>query len=285
MLSKNEIKLLEKRNGTTIRRLVFTEAGYVRLVDDFHYEGITVDNEAQELAVREISPTIRLLEEDFVLEHSIETERESRFELYRFTDGRLRSLSLSANMQLLQGAIAKNREINRWIGIKTPMGKLLTGLTDRIFQNETWTHPTGLRQATATLKNLIPSKELWEGLTPIQPLALVASFHKLYRLFAKQQPALSKRGKCSDIQFDPALLQEKNVWYFDLGTRGKAKLITPDSQINYETNIVKIKLVGKMKLAADSVDIGYSYGSGIYKVELVQFTKSPETNIPAVATE
>jgi hypothetical protein len=284
MLSKNEIKLLESRNGQTIRRLVFTETGFVQLVDDFHFDGISVNGKKETLSVREISPTVRMSEEDYMLEQTIDNKsNESRFELYRFTDGRLRSASIATNMGALQTIIGRNREINRWM-----TGNLTPSTAERIFPNATYSRPTSVRNSFAVLKNLIPHVGLWSGETSIDPNALGMSFHKLYRLFCKQTLTLNKRATHPVVTFYPDLLQEADVYYFELPTRGQhAVLLTDDSAPPSckENVVVKITNIGKMDLAEHPAQLHYAYGTDIYRIELIQFEKPKPVSTPSVGME
>ena len=271
MLNKNEIKLLETRHGQVIRRLVFTEAGYVQMVNDFHFDGISVDQKKQVLKVVEISPTVRMIEDDLVLEQCIDTKtNESRFEMYRFSDGRLRSISLASNLVMLQQAIGRNRDINRWL--TTGLGN---ALPERLFPNGSYARPETVHVSMATLKNLIPHAGLWAGLTSINPRALAMSFHKVYRLFTKQTMSLSKRGDHSVVEFDPALLEEKDVYYFELPQRNStAKLLSSDNLPSFKDQLIaKISKIGNVTLATEKSEgqLGYLYGDEIYRIDLIVF--------------
>ena len=282
MLSKNEIKLLETRNEQIIRRLVFTENGFVRLVDDYHFEGISANTAKQTLEVKEISPTVRLQEEDYVIEQTLsEGTSGSRFELYRFTDGRLRSLSLSANLAMIQIAISKNRDINRWMTYKNQMVYLAAGSMDRIHLNESWSNPTAVAASRALLKNLIHSPELWEGEHCINPKALVMSYHKLHRLYSKQNLVLNKRNKPLEIDYDPALLEEEGVWYFSTsptphGSKGSIK---------YDVPYVRVTGVANLEVESSISKFVYGQTKDIYRLELVVFKKLPELDIPKVGMD
>lgn len=278
MLSKNETKLLEARNGKTIRRLVFTEHGFIQLVDDFHFDGISVSAGGGNLIVREISPTVRMAEEDYVLEQIVDdASGESNFSLYRFTDGSLRSISLSANLGTLHTIIGRNREINRWMTTSVAQA-----INERIFPNASYGRPTAVQASMAMLKNLIPHTDLWAGKLLINPLSLVMSFHKLHRLLAKQPLTLNKRAKHPTIVFDEALLQEAAVDYFELPVRGQQAVhLTTERLPTLNDNvIVKITYLGEMELAKQHGQLQYSYGDTIYRIELIQFVKPAPINVP-----
>ena len=278
MLSKNETKLLEARSGKTIRRLVFTENGFVQLVDDFHFDGISVSSGGKTLAVREISPTVRMVEEDFVLEQIVDDATgESNFGLYRFTDGSLRSISLSANLNLLQAIIGRNREINRWMTTSVAQA-----INERIFPNASYSRPTAVQTSMAMLKNLIPHTGLWSGKLTIDPMSLVMSFHKLHRLLVKQPLTLNKRAKHPTVVFDEAMLQEVNVDYFELSARGQQAVhLKPDRLPSLNDNvIVKITYLGKIDLAKQHGQLQYAYGDTIYRIELIQFVKPTVGHLP-----
>lgn len=278
MLGKNEIKLLEARNGKTIRRLVFTENGFIQLVDDFHFDGISVSSGGGSLIVREISPTVRMVEEDFALEQVVDdTTGESSFGLYRFNDGSLRSISLSTNLGLLQSIISRNREINRWMTTSVTQA-----IHDRVFPNASYVRPTAVQASMAFLKNLIPNNGLWSGKLDINPMSLVMSYHKLHRLLVKQPLTLNKRAKHPTVVFDEALLQEKNVDYFELSTRGQQAVhLTAECLPTLKDNIVvKITHLGNIELAKQHGQLQYPYGNDIYRIELIQFVKTPVENLP-----
>lgn len=271
MLSKNETKLLEARAGKTIRRLVFTENGFIQLVDDFHFDGISVSSSGGVLAVREISPTVRMVEEDYVLEQIVDdASGEGNFSLYRFTDGSLRSISLSANLGLLQSIIGRNREINRWM--TTNVGQ---AINERVFPNASYSRPSAVQASMAMLKNLIPHQGLWAGKLHIDPLSLVMSFHKLHRLLVKQPLTLNKRAKHPTVVFDEVLLEEMSVDYFELPIRGQQAVhLTTERPPSLNDNIiVKITHVGKMDLTKQHGQLQYCYGDAIYRIELIQFVK------------
>ena len=72
MLSKNEIKLHEVKEKRIIRRLAFSETGFIPTLHDYHFDGIRVIE--QSLEVNTVTTTQRLAEDDYVLEHITEAD-------------------------------------------------------------------------------------------------------------------------------------------------------------------------------------------------------------------
>lgn len=281
MLNKNEIKLAETRAGQLVRRLPFTETGYVQLVLDYHFDGIAADHPAKKLTVNEISPIARLMEDDFVLEQCFgEQEDEVRFELFRFTGGRLRSLSLATNLHTVTAAMERNPAIGRWM-CQLPRSLDMHYGMDGIFQNESWSLPTSLRASRAALKAFLSDESFWRGEHSINPMNLIMSFHKLQRLYSKQTPLLHKRNTPRVVEWSEVLLEEKGVHYFN--TNGHKGEIT---DFKAGQVFLKVTEVAELGVADTKHCKVYPFGNVIYSLELVEF-KVPESKItlPSVGLE
>ncbi len=265
MLSKNEIKLHEVKEKRIIRRLAFSETGFIPTIHDYHFDGIRVIE--QSLEVNTVTPTQRLAEDDYVLEHITEADGVTqRYELYRYTAGRLRSHSVASNLGSLASIMGKNREISRWL--TTPaLHHTGPNFINKVFGNRSWYNPDLLRVAMGTLRQLIPSRDLWEGKLGIDIDALLLSFHKLNRLYSKKGIDLNKRN--AQKHHGSLDYSEDKVWYFEL-PRGpmQATLLSAERPAKVGSMVACVSIIGKLTVS-DKEDGMSMHDKDIYHIQLL----------------
>ena len=264
MLSKNEIKLNESRGNIEIRRIAFTPNGYVRLVEDVHFDGVKANEDRSVIKIESTSRTTRLKESDMVIEiQENEQTGDVRTEFYTYTDGRLRSASLSNNFVEITLAMHRNRDIQTWVRSDSI-------LSTRAFGNQSWFIPEAVKDSKAFLKSLIPCEQLWLDQTDVDVDSLVMSYHKLFRLVEKRPMHLTRRNVKTEL-FTPESIASGH--HFLLAARGnKAFPLTEDWAPEGENLIVRIKEIAKV----DSED-GIS-SNVVYNIELVKYvTELPVT--------
>lgn len=277
MLSKNEIKLQEVKDKRVIRRLAFSDTGFVPTIHDYHFDGIQVVE--GRLDVTSVTPTQRLAEDDYVIEHIVEPDGATqRYELYRYTAGRLRSCSVAANLDVMIRIVSKNREIGRWLTTDT-ITFLGPNFLNKVFPNRSWYSPDLTRVALGTLRQLIPSRELWEGKCGIDLPSLILSFHKLVRLYSKKAVETNKRNaKKHKGQFNYDCTTSKAI-YFELPRGpGQATLLTTERPAKEGTIVAAIETIGKINIKGGE-DHGLNlhdrpiYDISLYLIETDQGTE------------
>ena len=271
MVAKNEVRLIESRGDNTIRRLVFTVNGFVQMVDDLHLDDLAVDLKERRLTVREIVPTVKLTEEDWVVEitHSNKPGSPPRMELFRFDNGRLHSTSLTTGFMALHLAISKNREINKWLTLECVTSHSINSIA-RIFPNRTWNIPTAIRQTRAILRNQIPCDALWDGETDIAPEALVLSYHKLSRLFSSANKVRRGKDLSKLIQLSKEELDSKLINYVTVPSgKNKTSVVLDSNYRSSEKQVaMRITEVGELNVGYLVFDVSFAKMK-IYDLELV----------------
>lgn len=269
MLNKNEIRLAETQKDQLVRRMVFTKLGFIRLVEDFHFEGIKATE--GKLEVKEVSPTTRLFEDDLVIEISTGMEDgRSLTRLLEFKEGRLRLCSLSSHFLDVQKAISRNREIGKWINT--------TRLYGMHFPDQSWFNPMEFRHGASQLRSLIPSEELWGGLVKgLDTKALVMSYLKLYRLYSRNGQKLTSRTTPIEMEYTPETFTSGD-FFFKYNARGnKAYFVQPDAEeVPMKGHVyLRVSKVAELDIPVrldTAADFNYNVDRSIYKMELVNFS-------------
>ena len=253
MLFKNEIRLFEEKEDRQFHRLVISPTGDVSPIHDLYYKEDDVNKMEGIYAIEQVVRSQKVQEDDWVFE-GIRTNGAYRFEMYRCMGGRLRSLSISMNLAIIAKLSKLNPDFAEWLCAPERIYEGDLKAASKLFPSNSWHYPTTIRATLATLRNLIPCPELWDGKTILNINELVGSAHKLYRLFTQKAPLLGKLSTKPTIEMDFTQFSELGSYCFEVINNRATVFNGHADTVTSGSDIICIKKVGETRLRNSDVE-------------------------------